>query len=147
MLAVVFGVLSGVCFGALAVTVRIALRSGVQPELGAAMTSAIAFLITAALALGAWSGVRISPMFGRWGYFVGEHLFACFPLRVKEHDLWIRLSPFDQARALRLDGMRPHRRFAARGWVECDVESPADVSRALGWLRRSYEAVRRPGAP
>ena len=58
MLAVVFGVLSGVCFGALAVTVRIALRSGVQPELGAAMTSAIAFLITAALALGAWSGVR-----------------------------------------------------------------------------------------
>ena len=97
--------------------------------------------------LGAWSGVRISPLFGRWGYFVGEHLFACFPLRVKEHDLWIRLSPPDQARALRLDGMRPHRRFAARGWVECDVESPADLSRALGWLRRSYEAVRRPGAP
>jgi hypothetical protein len=30
-------------------------------------------------ALGAWAGVRITPMFGRWGYFVDERLFACFP--------------------------------------------------------------------
>jgi hypothetical protein len=92
--------------------------------------------------LGGWSGVRITPMFGRWGYFVGEHLFACFPLRVKEHDLWMRLTPADQARALRVAGFRPHRRFAARGWIECDVESPTDVSRALPWLRRSYQTAR-----
>lgn len=92
--------------------------------------------------LGGWSGVRITPMFGRWGYFVGAHLFACFPLRVKEHDLWVRLTPADQARALRVAGVRPHRRFAARGWIECDVESPADVSRALPWLRRSYQTAR-----
>jgi drug/metabolite transporter (DMT)-like permease len=58
VLAVLFGVLAGVCFGALAVTVRTALRSGVEPELGAATASAIAFLITAVLALAAWSGVR-----------------------------------------------------------------------------------------
>src|SRR5256884_7127353 len=48
--------------------------------------------------LGAWEGVRITPMFGRWGYFVGETLFACFPLREKERDLWLRLSPADQTR-------------------------------------------------
>src|SRR4029453_12015686 len=42
--------------------------------------------------LGAWDGVRITPMFGRWGYFVGNYLFACFPLRDKDHDLWIRLG-------------------------------------------------------
>jgi len=35
-------------------------------------------------------------MFGRWGYFVGETLFACFPVREKEHDLWIRLRPDEQ---------------------------------------------------
>jgi hypothetical protein len=92
--------------------------------------------------LGRWSGVRITPMFGRWGYFVGEHLFACFPLRLKEHDLWMRLGPVDQARALRLEGMRPHRRFAARGWVEYDVASPADLGRALVWLKRSYDSAR-----
>src|SRR5688572_2378305 len=28
-----------------------------------------------------WLGVRISPMFGRWGYFVGPRLFACFPIK------------------------------------------------------------------
>jgi hypothetical protein len=82
-------------------------------------------------------------MFGRWGYFVGDLLFACFPLRPKEHDLWVRLTPSDQARALGVAGIRSHRRFARRGWVECDVESPADVARALTWLRRSYEAARR----
>jgi hypothetical protein len=68
-------------------------------------------------AVGRWDGVRITPMFGRWGYFSGEQLFACFPLREKEHDLWIRLSPSDQARALREPGLRPHRRFASRGWI------------------------------
>lgn len=86
-------------------------------------------------------------MFGRWGYLVGDRLFACFPLRAKEHDLWMRLGSSDQARALGQSGIRPHRRFAARGWVECDVASPADVARALGWLRRSYEVARRAEAP
>jgi len=92
-------------------------------------------------AVGGWPGVKITPMFGRWGYFVGETLFAGFPLRQKEHDLWIRLSIEDQTRALKTPGITPHRRFAARGWVECQVDSPAAVARALRWLRRSYEQV------
>ena len=93
-------------------------------------------------ALGGWPGVKITPMFGRWGYFVGETLFACFPLRPKDHDLWIHLSLEDQARALRTPGITPHRRFAGRGWVECQVESPAALRQTLRWLRRSYEEVR-----
>ena len=92
-------------------------------------------------ALGAWDGVRITPMFGRWGYFVGDRLFACFPLREREHDLWIHLTPSDQPRALRESGIRPHRRFAQRGWVEVTIESEADVSRALRWLRRAWSAA------
>lgn len=93
--------------------------------------------------LGRWDGVRITPMFGRWGYFRGEHLFACFPLRERDRDLWIRLAPADQARALREPGVRPHRRFAGRGWIELVVESEADVPRALGWLRRARAAAGR----
>ena len=95
--------------------------------------------------LGAWERVKIMPMFGRWGYFVGETLFACFPLRDKEHDLWVRLSPADQARALGDARIRPHRRFARRGWIELDVEEPGDIGRALRWLRRAHASTRRPG--
>lgn len=91
--------------------------------------------------LGRWSGVRITPMFGRWGYFAGDLLFACFPLREKERDLWVRLSPDDQTRALRDAGVRPHRRFARKGWVEIDLEGPDDVVSALRWLRRAYMAA------
>ena len=58
MLAVLFGVLSGACFGALAVTVRIALRSGAEPEAGAAIAAATAFVTAAAVALAAWSTIR-----------------------------------------------------------------------------------------
>ena len=90
--------------------------------------------------LGKWPRVRITPMFGRWGYFVGARLFACFPLRDKDSDLWIRLSHDDQARALREDGVRPHRRFAGRGWIELDVRTDTDVLRALRWLRRAHAA-------
>jgi hypothetical protein len=82
-------------------------------------------------------------MFGRWGYFVGDDLFACFPVRERDHDLWLRLSRDDQARALTDTRIRPHRRFARRGWVETDVESPDDVARALRWLRRAYSAAFR----
>src|SRR5207247_8865737 len=90
--------------------------------------------------LGAWDGVRITPMFGRWGYSVGARLFACFPLARKETDLWIRLSPGDQGRALREPGVRPHRRFARRGWIELDLTDDADVPRALRRLRRAHAA-------
>lgn len=94
-------------------------------------------------AVGSWLGVRITPMFGRFSYFVGDALFGCYPIRSKERDLWIRLSPADQARALASRGARPHRRFAARGWVECDVALPGEVPRALMWLRRAYELAQR----
>ena len=97
--------------------------------------------------LGRWDGVRITPMFGRWGYFAGERLFACFPVRDKDRDLWIRLAPADQGRALREPGVRPHRRFGRRGWIELTIESEADVPRALGWLRRARAAAGRPDPP
>ena len=92
--------------------------------------------------LGTWPRVRITPMFGRWGYFVGPRLFACFPLRPKDTDLWIRLTPEEQRRALGTPGIAPHRRLAATGWVELGVATPPDVGRAIRWLRRSYEATK-----
>jgi len=58
VLGVLFGVLAGACFGALAVTVRIALRTGADPEAGAAIAAATAFVISAALALAVWSSIR-----------------------------------------------------------------------------------------
>jgi hypothetical protein len=91
--------------------------------------------------LGGWLGVKITPMFGRWGYFVGPRMFACFPLRPKQHDLWIHLRLEDQARALNDSRVRPHRRFARRGWVEIDVNGPREVSLALRWLRRAWAAA------
>jgi hypothetical protein len=96
-------------------------------------------------AVGELGGVRITPMFGRWGYFVGDTLFGCFPLREKDHDLWVRLAPGDQARALRDARVRPHRRFSRRGWVELDVAEPADLGLALHWLRRARVAATRGG--
>ena len=54
--------------------------------------------------LSGWFGVRITPMFGRFGYFVGEQMFACYPIRSRDNDLWVRLSRSDQARALAIAG-------------------------------------------
>jgi hypothetical protein len=70
-------------------------------------------------------------------------LFGCYPIRAKDHDLWVRLPRPDQERALASAGIRPHRRFAARGWIECDVIEPGELPRALKWLRRGYERLRR----
>jgi hypothetical protein len=93
-------------------------------------------------AIGSWPGARVAPMFGRWGYFVGPHLFACFPLRPGDSDLWIRLDPEGRRQALTTPGVTPHRRLGGRGWVECRVAEPGDLPRALRWLRRSYGRTR-----
>ena len=93
--------------------------------------------------VGGWLGVRITPMFGRFGYFVGEQLFGYYPIRPRAHDLWVRLSRFDQARALATPGVRPHRRFASRGWIEYDLVAPETVPGALRWLRRAYHQAAR----
>lgn len=82
-------------------------------------------------------------MFGRWGYFVGSRLFACFPVREKEQDLWIHLTAEDQTRALRDPRVRPHRRFGRRGWVELTIDDIAQMDLALRWLRRGWAAVWR----
>jgi hypothetical protein len=97
-------------------------------------------------AVAAWPAVRITPMFGRWGYFAGDRLFACFPVREKERDLWLRLSRADQRRALGEGEARPHRRFARQGWVELAVDEPARVSQAIRWLRRAHAAALGAGA-
>ena len=97
--------------------------------------------------LSGWLGVRITPMFGRFGYFVGEQLFACYPIRTRDTDLWVRLSRSDQARALATPGVRPHRRFAGRGWIECDVEGPRSSparSAGSGGDTSTRRARRRP---
>ncbi len=92
--------------------------------------------------LGNWPRVKITPMFGRWAYFVGSRLFACFPLRAKDTDLWIRLDPEEQRRALTA-GLTPHRRMSGTGWVECRVATSRDVGRMIRWLKRSYETARQ----
>ena len=58
MLAVLFGVLSGVFFGALAVAVRRALSKASDPEAGATVALSVAFAVSVALALAASSSFR-----------------------------------------------------------------------------------------
>jgi hypothetical protein len=82
------------------------------------------------------------------GLLLGGQLFGRYPIRTKDHDLRVRLSPGEQSRALASGGVRAHRRFGTRGWIECDVTDPAELPRALQWLRRGYEhASRQAGGP
>lgn len=62
MAAVAFGALAGVLFGALAVSVRLGLRRGVEPEAGAAVAATIGFLLTAALASATWTVPRVGEL-------------------------------------------------------------------------------------
>ena len=93
--------------------------------------------------LGAWPRVKITPMFGRWGYFVGPRLFACFPLRAKDTDLWIRLSKEDQRRALDSGAFAPHPRLGGQGGVVRRVEGLRDAGSMLSWLKKSYETAKK----
>ena len=93
--------------------------------------------------LGAWPGVKITPMFGRWGYFVGSRLFACFPLRAKDTSLWLRLDREDQRRAVDSGVFTPHPRMGGEGWVVRRIDSLREAGRALSWLKKGYESATR----
>ena len=92
--------------------------------------------------LGAWPQVKITPMFGRWGYFVGPRLFACFPLRAKDTDLWLRLARDDQRRAVESGAFTPHPRMGGQGWVICPIDGLRAAGRTLSWLKKGYETAR-----
>lgn len=51
MLAVLFGALAGALFGLLAVTVRLGLRGGADPQVGASVLTGVAFLVAALLSI------------------------------------------------------------------------------------------------
>ena len=93
--------------------------------------------------LGAWPRVKITPMFGRWGYFAGPRLFATFPLRVKDTDLWIRLSKEDQRRAVDSGAFTPHPRMGGQGWVVRRIEALRDAGGTMSWLKKSYETAKK----
>lgn len=93
--------------------------------------------------LGAWPRVKITPMFGRWSYFVGPRLFACFPLRLKDTDLWIRLAKEDQRRAVDSGAFAPHPRLGGQGWVVRRVEELRAAGSTISWLQRSYETAKK----
>ena len=93
--------------------------------------------------VGAWPAVKITPMFGRWGYFVGPRLFACYPIRIKDTDLWVRLAREDQRRAVDSGAFTPHPRMGSQGWVVCHVEGLRAAGRTLSWLKKSYEHAKR----
>src|SRR5438309_1381679 len=61
----------------------------------------------------------------------------------EEEATYRRLMASDHRRALADARVRPHRRFAGRGWIELDVEEPEDVGRALRWLRRAHATATR----
>jgi len=62
VLAVLFGVLAGACFGALAVAVRVGLRRGTEPVVGAAVASAMAFGATAVIVAVSRSSVQLDDV-------------------------------------------------------------------------------------
>ncbi len=62
MTAVLFGLLAGACFGALAVAVRLALQRHADPETGAAVAATTAFALTALLALATGSAVDVGQL-------------------------------------------------------------------------------------
>ena len=51
MLAVLFGALAGALFGLLAVTVRLGLRGGADPQVGASVLTGVAFVVAAVLSI------------------------------------------------------------------------------------------------
>ena len=120
-------------------------RHGPRPQDCAARSSVVAAERAggSTTTLGGWPGVKITPMFGRWGYFAGEQLFACFPLREKDTDLWIRLGP-------ERSGAGAARAGAAaapplRG-ARLDRDERGDARRRLPrarWLRRAYHNAER----
>ena len=51
MLAVLFGLLAGMLFGLLAVTVRLGLRGSADPQVGASVLTGVGFVVAAALSI------------------------------------------------------------------------------------------------
>lgn len=83
-----------------------------------------------------WPNVTAKPMFGMTGLYNGPRIFAAIP----------RTRAAGSARSvlIKLPGISDKRLKPASGpganWVAFELESAADISEALLWLERAYEA-------
>ena len=84
----------------------------------------------------AWPEVSAKPMFGMIGFYHGKSIFAAIP----------RTRAAETARSLliKLPGLHDRRLKRASapgsGWVAYELESANDMTDALIWLERAYEA-------
>ena len=84
----------------------------------------------------AWPGVSAKPMFGMIGFYHGKSIFAAIP-RTRAvgtpRSLLIKGAGLNDRRLKRASG-------PGRGWVAYELESANDITDALTWLERAYEA-------
>jgi hypothetical protein len=103
---------------------------------------------TAALAeeVRSWPEVRLRPMFGLFGVYRGDKIFAALPFtRSMDAPNTIGIKPPMRTQALRLRAHRDRRIHfsdAAGQWATFEITSNADVKAALECLFEAYEAAR-----
>lgn len=91
-------------------------------------------------AITSWPDVRAKQVFGHRGYVRGRRMFAF----LTDDGVGVKVPSFDDAAALfATDGVQPfmYAGMEMRGWAVLPVRSQVEVSEALSWVQRSYEAV------
>ena len=84
----------------------------------------------------AWPEVSAKPMFGMIGFYRGKNIFAAIPrTRAPKtaRSLLIKLPGTNDTRLKRGSG-------PGSAWVTYELESANDITEALTWLERAYEA-------
>ena len=94
-----------------------------------------------------WPGVTTKPMFGFVSFYRGRNIFAALPRTRAMNSAnsiifkLCRATPQDFEK-LRRDPRLEVSQKGVAGWQSLQVDSTADLKRALDWLDRAYRAAR-----
>lgn len=89
-----------------------------------------------------WDDVRQLSVFGRYGYYVSNYLFATVPIAEPVLEVWMRLAPAE-ASELEKNVRASRHEHPVQGWMRYRVDEEANVAEALQWLEKAYQTACR----
>jgi len=89
-----------------------------------------------------WPDTHQLTVFGRYGYYFHNYLFATVPTRDELLEIWVRLNPEDAEKILKSPQASRHI-HPVEGWMRFRVDEDGQIQEALSWIERAYKTAEK----
>ena len=89
-----------------------------------------------------WADTHQLTVFGRYGYYFNNLLFATVPVHEERLEIWVRLTEKEADEMARSPQAAVHN-HPVKGWMRYRIDDEKQVDEALRWVEKAYQGASR----